>query len=186
MKTRRPAAMRMPARPPKRCPAPSRSTTSASRWRRCSATPREAAMHSRSYIRPLFTFPFTLPLPRGSSSVSGSFRSRGEGLALVGPCERLGGRVVAPDEGEQLGPEVGLRLEDAAAEEPAGEDREEQLDLVEPGGVGGGEVEGPAGVGREPGLDLRGLVDLEVVEDCVHLLAGGDLVLEPVEEVDEL
>src|SRR5215210_6531492 len=31
-----------------------------------------------------------------------------------------------------------------------------------------------------------GLVDLEVVEDCVHLLAGGDLVLEPVEEVDEL
>src|SRR5215210_1106328 len=78
------------------------------------------------------------------SSVSGSFRSRGEGLALVGPCERLGGRVVAPDEGEQLGPEVGLRLEDAAAEEPAGEDREEQLDLVEPGGVGGGEVEGPA------------------------------------------
>ena len=49
-----------------------------------------------------------------------------------------------------------------------GEDREEQLDLVEPRRVGRGEMKAPARVRLEPGHDLGGLVHLEVVEDRVH------------------
>src|SRR5712692_7958961 len=84
--------------------------------------------------------------PSAPSGGSGSFR---EGLALVGPRERLGSRVVAVDEVEQLRLQVVLAGEDAASEQAAGEDREEELDLVEPGGVRGGEVEVPARVGVE-------------------------------------
>ena len=105
---------------------------------------------------------------------------------MVGPGEGFRGRVVALDEGEQLRFQVGLAGEDAAPEQAAGEDREPELDLVEPGGVGGGEVEVPARVRFEPGDDLGCLVHLEVVEDRVHLLVGRDLGLELLEEVEEL
>ncbi len=40
--------------------------------------------------------------------------------------------------------------EDAALETPLGQDGEEALDGVEPGGRGRGEVERPAGMAREP------------------------------------
>ena len=105
---------------------------------------------------------------------------------MVGPGERFRGRVVAADEVEQLRFEVFFARERPAPEQAAGEDGEEQLDLVEPGGVGRGEVEVPARVRVEPGDDLGCLVDLEVVEDRVDLLAGGDLRLEELEEVEEL
>jgi hypothetical protein len=55
-----------------------------------------------------------------------------EGLARVGPRERFGGLVVGLDVGEHLLGEVGLAGEDAVLEQPPGEDREEDLDLVEP------------------------------------------------------
>ena len=60
------------------------------------------------------------------------------------------------------------------------------LDLVEPGRMRRGEVEAPARVLFEPGLDLGCLVHLQVVEDRVHVFAGRDLGLELVQEVDEL
>lgn len=111
----------------------------------------------------------------GTSPVSGCFGSCLKRFALIGPGERFGGWVVALDEREQLGSEVGFAGEDPAAEQAAGEDREEQLDLVQPRGVSRGEVERPPGMVFEPMLDLGGgLVHLEVLEDGVDLLAGWD------------
>ena len=48
------------------------------------------------------------------SDSSGSFCER---LARIGPGERLRGGVVALDEGQQLGLEVGRRAEDAPLEQ---------------------------------------------------------------------
>ncbi len=47
--------------------------------------------------------------------------------------ERLGREVVVLDEGEHLRREVGLGVKDAVLDQPAVQDREEDLDLVEPG-----------------------------------------------------
>src|SRR3970282_1380355 len=58
------------------------------------------------------------------------FGSLGEGFSLVCPGEGLGERVVALDEGEQLRLQVLRAREDDALEQPPGEDREPELDLV--------------------------------------------------------
>ena len=94
--------------------------------------------------------------------------------------------VVVLDEGEHLVGEVGFAGEGASFEQAAGEDREEDLDLVEPGGVGGGELKAPARMGCQPVLDLLGAAGGEVVADRDHLLAGGDLRLELVEEAEQV
>src|SRR6476646_8481170 len=106
-----------------------------------------------------------------TSTLSRLCGSSGEWLAGVRPGERLGGRVVALEEAEQLCLEVVFAGEGAALQEPAGEDREEELDLVEPGGVRRGEVKPPARVLGEPVAHLGRLVHLQVVEDRVHLVA---------------
>jgi hypothetical protein len=67
-----------------------------------------------------------------------------------------------------------------------GEQSEPALDLVEPGGVGGGEVHVEAGVGGEPGDDGWGLVGAVVVADQVHVQVGGNLFVEFGEELFEL
>src|SRR5215203_5109987 len=71
----------------------------------------------------------------------------GEHPALVRPPEGPGCAVVVVDEGEDAVGEVVDRGEGAASEELAGEDREPDLDLVEPGAVVRGVVEDDA-VGR--------------------------------------
>ena len=64
--------------------------------------------------------------------------------------------VVGFDDREHLLGEVFFAGEDAVFEQSSVEDREDDLDLVEPGGVGGGELEAPAGVRGEPVLDFLG------------------------------
>src|SRR3989304_4110034 len=103
--------------------------------------------------------------PSNASTPSDELGSFGEWLSLVGPGKGLGGGVVALDECEQLRLQVGLAGEEAALEQPSGEDREEEVDLGQPGGGRGGEVEVPAGGRLEPLADLGCLVALEVVED---------------------
>jgi hypothetical protein len=65
--------------------------------------------------------------------------------------------------------EVLDRGEAGALERAAGEDREPDLDLVEPGGMRRGEVKVHVGVPRQPQIPL-GLMSAEVVEDDVDLL----------------
>src|SRR4051812_23897974 len=97
--------------------------------------------------RHLGTTPPTLPLVGLRRSFVSTARpksvdgSGGECCALVGPFERPGGAIVVVDEGQHLGGEVVDRGEGASAEELAGEDREPDLDLVEPGAVVRGVVE---------------------------------------------
>ena len=94
--------------------------------------------------------------------------------------------VVGLDEGEHLLGEVLFRGEDAVLEQSPVEDREEDLDLVEPAGVLGGKDEAPAGMVGEPVAHFRGRPGGEVVADRDHLLAGRDLALELVEEAEQV
>src|SRR5215212_5292811 len=64
-----------------------------------------------------------------------------EGTAVVGPAERGGATVVVLDEGDDAVGEVVDRVELAASEEAALQDREEELDLVQPRCVGRREVQ---------------------------------------------
>jgi hypothetical protein len=84
------------------------------------------------------------------------------------------------------GLEVGDGSEDAAFETALGQDGEETLDGVEPGGRGRGEVERPARMARQPLAHSGMLVRSVVVEDRMDRLAGGDFSLDGVEEPDEL
>ena len=67
---------------------------------------------------------------RAASSVSGCLGSCVKGLAFVGPSEWFRRRVIPIDGRQELCSEVVLAGEDSASEESAGENLEEQLDLV--------------------------------------------------------
>src|SRR3990170_4556804 len=101
--------------------------------------------------------------------------SCGEYFAGVRPSERGGGLVVKLHEGEHLVGEVVLACERPVLEEATGEDGEEDLHLVEPACVPGGEDEAPARVLGEPVCYLLGRPGREVVADRDHLLPFGDL-----------
>src|SRR6516164_11047038 len=89
----------------------------------------------------------------------------------LGPGERMTAVVPAVDEGLDGGDEVGDRGEAAAADRLPGDDREEDLDHVEPGPRCRREVQGDPGVLREPGPHVRVRVGAVVVTDDVQLAA---------------
>ena len=93
------------------------------------------------------------------------------------PLEGYGVLVVARDEGVDRRAQLGHRGEAGTLKRAAAEDREPDLDLVEPGSVGRGEVEVEPLVSEEPALHERRLVHGQVVEDDVHVQLGGHLRL---------
>ena len=105
--------------------------------------------------------------------------------AGFGPDEGNGTAVVAGDEVIDVVPELVDIGEAGAGEGAALEDGEPDLDLVEPGAVGRGEMEADVWVAGEPAFAL-GLVDRKIVEDDVDLLAwiGGDDAVHEIEELD--
>ena len=107
-------------------------------------------------------------------------------VGIGDPFEGFGIGVVVVEEAVDGGLEVGDRSEDAAFQATLGENREEALDGVEPGGRGRCEVEGPARIAREPPAHGRMLVGSVIVENGVDGLAGRNLALDRVEETDEL
>jgi uncharacterized protein YecT (DUF1311 family) len=86
------------------------------------------------------------------------------GVGGSGPDERFAGLVVVGHEAIDLGDQVPDRVERAAPDGLVGDVGEETLDQVEPGAVGGNEMEMPAPPSGEPGLDLGMLVGGVVVE----------------------
>lgn len=74
----------------------------------------------------------------------------------------------------------------AAFERVLGEQTEEPLDEVQPGRVGGREVEVEAWVSSEPAPDRRSSVGREVVEDDVDLEVVFDTAIELAEKVHEV
>src|SRR5271165_1038056 len=107
-------------------------------------------------------------------------------VGIGDPLEGLGVCVVIVEEAVDRGLEVGDGSEDAALETALGQDGEEALDGVEPGGRGRGEVERPARVAREPSPHGGMLVGGVVVDNRVDRLSDRNLALDGVEEADEL
>src|SRR6476620_12278843 len=103
----------------------------------------------------------------------------------LAPLEGYRVLVIARDERVDRLAQLMDRREAGAIEGAAGEYGEPDLDLVEPGGVGRGEVEVDVLVPCQPQIPLR-LVGLEVVEDHVDLPARviGDHVVHEVEELE--
>jgi len=77
--------------------------------------------------------------------------------------------VVVLDEGVDLALEVGHGVEGAAANRLVGDEREPAFDLIEPGAVGGREVQGKARVLGQPGTDSGVFVGGVVVADRMHV-----------------
>src|SRR4029077_188934 len=103
----------------------------------------------------------------------------------LGPNEWYGARVVAVDESIDVIPELLDIGEGSAGQGVALENREPDLDLVEPGAVGRGEVEADIGMAGQPAITL-GFVGREFVENKVFFLAGmvGDDAVHEVEKLD--
>jgi len=89
----------------------------------------------------------------------------------VAPLERCGAGVVGFDEGVDGLAQRCDRGKAGAVERATGEDREPNLDLVEPARMGRRAVKVDGLVPGQPAIAL-GLVGLEVVEDDVDLLVG--------------
>src|SRR5215470_3726686 len=103
----------------------------------------------------------------------------------LGPSEGGGVVVIGLDEGIDVLLELLDRGEGGAAQGLAFQDREPDLDLVEPGGAGRREVEVHLGMTLEPAVAL-GLMGAEIIENDVEVLAwvGGDDAVHEVEELD--
>lgn len=89
--------------------------------------------------------------------VKGS-RNNAAGDVAVCPFEGLGALVVAADVFHDLALEVDLGSEDAPRDEVALDLREPDLDLVEPGGIGGCVVDVNGGVVFKEGGDTPGFM----------------------------
>ena len=98
----------------------------------------------------------------------------------------MGAGVIAVGEVEDLFLELGDRGERATADGFLGDDIEPDLDLVEPGGVGGSEMDMVAGPSGEPALDLGMLVGAVVVDVEVDVEVRGHVGLDVLEEAHEL
>ena len=92
--------------------------------------------------------------------------------------------IVCGNEGVDLITHLLWRGEAGAGQSSSGEDREPDLDLVEPGGVGWGEVEMDVFVVRQPAVICR-LVGIEIVQNDVNFASRviGD---DPVHEIEKL
>ena len=75
---------------------------------------------------------------------------------------------------------------DAAPDLALGDEREEALDLIEPGCAGGRQMHMPARPLGQPVADQRGLVGGVVVHDQMHVEIAGDGCFDLVEEIAEL
>ena len=79
-----------------------------------------------------------------------------------------------------------MEIERAAADGALGDEREPAFDLVEPGGVGGREVNVEARTACEPSSDLGMLVGGVVVDDQMDVELGWHVGLDVPQEGQEL
>ena len=102
------------------------------------------------------------------------------------PFEGLGIGVVMTDEVHDVGAQSLDAAIDAAPDLFVGDEREEALDLIEPGRTGRCEMDMPARPFGEPAADQRGLVRRVVVHDEMDVETAWDGGLNLVEELAEL
>ena len=94
--------------------------------------------------------------------------------------------VVVFHKGIDLALEIGNRIEGAATDRLVGDQREPALDLVQPGTVGGREVQMKARAARQPGLHSSMLMGAVIVADQVHIEVLRDIGLDVTQEGQEL
>jgi len=80
----------------------------------------------------------------------------------------------------------GHALEDAAANAPSRDRREEPFDLIEPARARGREVQVIARMTHKPPDDVGGFVRTVVIHDHVHVPIGGQLGVHPIEKLEKL
>ena len=89
----------------------------------------------------------------------------------VRPAKRLGLVVVEPDIGHQFADQVGNGSEDTPTDAVASGHAQPDFHLIQPGRVGGREMELHLRVTLEPGSQRRRLVRREVVPDQMNLFS---------------
>src|SRR5919199_1544931 len=104
---------------------------------------------------------------------SGLWSTKPTGGVGVPPLDGLGRLVVQSDVAEKLAAEVAGRTEDASGDDVALDLAEPELDLIQPAGVGGREVEMEVLMKTQELLHALALVGRKVVQDDVDLLLGG-------------
>ncbi len=109
-----------------------------------------------------------------------------DGIGGGRPQEGPGPGVVVVGEAKDPLLELGDGGEGAAADDFLGDDVEPDFDLVEPGGISGGEVEMVAGPGREPAPDAGVLVGAVVVDNEVDIEVRGHVGVNVLEKAQEL
>ena len=106
-------------------------------------------------------------------------------IGIGGPDEGFWVPVGLGDEAFDCRLKIDDRVEDASLQASPGELGEEALDGVQPGARRRYEVEGPAGMARQPLPDLGMLVRGIVVEDHVNDFASRHLGLDGIEKANE-
>jgi hypothetical protein len=101
-------------------------------------------------------------------------------IGIGGPDEGFGFAVVLAKVAVDRRLQVDERMEDAALQAPPGQRCEKALDGIGPGARGGGEMEYPPGMPREPGAHFGMFVGGVIVEDRVDQFAGWDRRFDPV------
>ena len=94
--------------------------------------------------------------------------------------------IVVGNEVFDLAPQIGHRVEGAAADGALRDQPEPAFDLVQPGGIGRGVVQVKARMTREPGFDSGMLVRAVVIDDQVHVEIPGNFALDVTQESEEL
>ena len=94
--------------------------------------------------------------------------------------------IVGADEAVDFFDEVGGGVERAATDSALSDEGEEALDLIEPGGIGGGEVNVPTRPACEPRSDFGMLVSGVVVDDKMDVELGRYIGLDMPQEGEEL
>src|SRR5687767_15224713 len=87
----------------------------------------------------------------------------------VGPADRLRFVVVAPDVASNLAREIRNGAEDATREQVALNLRKPEFNLIEPGGIGGREVEMDAGMRVEERVHALRFVGRKVIDNHMNL-----------------
>src|SRR3972149_6193956 len=157
------------------------STTARAAYAEMSALSLPSTMHVPSFLTQFSRIlvsrprgPFTKAFDRGKDVIGG-----------FGPDEGL--RIAVAD--VDVVADCGLEFEGAAmrpaSQLAVGGGGKEALDLVDPRGTGGREVQLKAGMTKQPALDERRLVGAVVVEDEMDVECSGNVGVDGVEELPE-
>ena len=115
-----------------------------------------------------------------------SFEFGEDGVGGSGPHEGLGVLIVVFNELMDFALQIGHGVEGAAADRALRDESEPALDLIEPGGVGGGVVNVEACAACEPRFDFGMFVRAVIIDDQMHVEVLRDVQFDVPQEAQEL